>query len=174
MGKNDVTLVMDSGTAKVTVLKSSSRALFWFCRIVGIALIVLGLLLALAVPPVGIAFAALGVIFFVKLSKVKKTKVVSISSPRYTGGPTFGEWNAAVHKGIPQMERYERATHQDMELLDYNDETGFGRLRGSSGSVYVTSLDACSCEDFDKRSRPCKHIYFLAVKMGYSGDDFYM
>ena len=54
-----------------------------------------------------------------------------------------------------------------------NAETGFAEIQGSGSDSYLTSLDECTCPDFDKRGRPCKHIYFLAIQMGYTSDDFY-
>lgn len=31
---------------------------------------------------------------------------------------------------------------------------------------YVTTLDACSCPDFQERRLPCKHIYAVAIRQG--------
>jgi|GEM_PF-2160659 SWIM zinc finger. len=172
MGKNHTPLLVTSGNAKVTIMQSYSRGSSIFIRILASLLLFVSLLICLVNPIFGIIGIFIGVFLF-KNSNFKESTIVSISSPRYTGGPTFGEWNKAVHKGIPQMDRFERASHQNMVLLSYNDETGLGMLKSSSGGTYITGPDSCTCDDFSKRSRPCKHIYFVALKMGYSGDDFY-
>ena len=175
MRKNETLKVIDSGNAKVTVIEARSRVGPFMFRLLGVLFVILGLLMLIFATFMGVPFIALGVLFITKVAKSAKTKIVSVESidtPRYTGGPTFGTWNVAVHKGIPQMERFERGSRQDMVLLNYNDETGYGAVQ-SSDSFYGVSLDACSCPDFEKRSRPCKHIYFLATKMGYTGENFY-
>lgn len=105
--------------------------------------------------------------------KPKIKDIPSITSQRYTGGSTFGQWHPKVHHGAAQRDRFERSGHEYMELRAYNDETGFGEIYSSSDHTYITSLDDCSCPDFEKRSQPCKHIYFLARKMGYTDDEFY-
>ncbi len=143
-------------------------------KIGGIVLVILGLLCL----PQGLIFIGLGalLLWLAKKkgpSKPKTKDIGSISSQRYTGGSTFGEWHPKVHRGAAQKDRFERSGHEYMELRAFNDETGFGEIYSASGHTYITSLDACSCPDFDKRSQPCKHIYFLARKMGYTDDDFY-
>lgn len=143
-------------------------------KIGGIILVILGLLCL----PQGVIFIALGALLFWWAkkkgpSKPKSKDIPSISSQRYTGGSTFGQWHPKVHRGAAQRDRFERSGHEYMELRAYNDETGFGEIYSSSDHTYITSLDACSCPDFDKRSQPCKHIYFLARKMGYTDNDFY-
>lgn len=37
---------------------------------------------------------------------------------------------------------------------------------GYSKGIYKTTLKKCSCPDFQKRHRPCKHMYFLADQCG--------
>ena len=58
-------------------------------------------------------------------------------------------------------------------LISYDVDTGTAEVSGSTGTKYTTTLDYCSCPDFEKRSKPCKHIYFLALQMGYTSEDFY-
>lgn len=143
-------------------------------KIGGIILVILGLLCL----PQGLIFIGFGALLLWMAkkkgpSKPKTKDIGPISSQRYTDGSTFGEWHPKVHRGAAQRDRFERSGHEYMELRAFNDETGFGEIYSSSGHTYITSLDACSCPDFDKRSQPCKHIYFLARKMGYTNDDFY-
>lgn len=54
-------------------------------------------------------------------------------------------------------------------LIDRNDL--FGYFQGSHGK-YETFLDTCSCGDFIRSKRPCKHIFRLAMELGVMGDGF--
>jgi len=40
------------------------------------------------------------------------------------------------------------------------------RIKSSSGKTYEVTLDNCSCEDFYRTGRPCKHMYRLALELG--------
>lgn len=146
-----------------------------FFRIVGAFLIVAGALLALVTPLAGLLFAALGAwAAFWFPQKIQPTKkFLRFAGTPCAGNHTFGHWNPKVHAGQAQLERFERAVHQPMAILSYNSESGFAEIKGASSDSYMTSLDECTCPDFDKRSSPCKHIYFLAIQMGYTSDDFY-
>lgn len=50
---------------------------------------------------------------------------------------------------------------------------GSAEILGTCGESYETTLDTCTCEDFQRRGLPCKHIYKLALARGYSPDAFY-
>ena len=145
------------------------------CKVFGVVFFVLGFPMVLLFPLLGLVLlAGSAVLFFWVPKRIKpKRKFVGFSAPVLGGSPTFGGWNAAVHKGQSQVDRFERAAHQDMEILEWIPQTGFARVKGSGGEIYLTSLDFCGCPDFEKRGRPCKHIYFLAQQMGYTSDDFY-
>lgn len=39
------------------------------------------------------------------------------------------------------------------------------QIKGKSG-IYTVTLDSCTCEDFRRRQRPCKHMLRLALEMG--------
>lgn len=173
MGKAAQAAVVEENGAVYEYIPPRSEA--FSCRFFGVAFIVLGLLLVLALPPFGLFFAVCGCVlcFLIPKCLKPKRKFISFAAHPCAGSPTFGEWDASVHKGQAQIDRFERAAHQDVEILEWIPETGFARLKGSGGDVYLTSLDFCACPDFEKRSRPCKHIYFLARQMGYSSDDFY-
>lgn len=151
------------------------RAAPLLCRVFGVAFFVLGLPMVLVFPPLGLILLAGGVtLFFAAPKRIKpKRKFMGFSALSLGGNPTFGGWNAAVHEGQSQVDRFERAAHQDVEILEWIPQTGFARVKGSGGEIYLTSLDHCACPDFEKRGRPCKHIYFLAQQMGYTSEDFY-
>ena len=144
-------------------------------RILGVILAVIGALFVLMAPIPGAILFAIGVAFVAWIPKrIKPTKkFVSFADHPCAGHHTFGSWNARVHNGQAQVDRFEKAMHQPMAILSYNADTGLAEIQGSGSDSYLTSLNECTCPDFDKRSRPCKHIYFLAIQMGYTSDDFY-
>ena len=39
-------------------------------------------------------------------------------------------------------------------------------IHSESGNTYQTTLNHCSCDDFSYRSKPCKHMYRLALELG--------
>lgn len=145
-----------------------------FCKVFGWTYIVLGLVLAIALPPVGLIMAAVGaaMVFWLPKKFHSKKDFLSFAGSPCAGHHTFGNWNPKVHSGQAQIDRFEKAAHQPMKILSYN-EHNFAKIQGSGDNWYLTSLDVCSCPDFEKRGRPCKHIYFLAIQMGYTSDDFY-
>jgi hypothetical protein len=62
----------------------------------------------------------------------------------------WGGWDMRVHASLQQKVRQHRA----YQILD-----------GDSGnpSKYTTTLESCSCPDFQERNLPCKHIYHSAL-----------
>lgn len=151
----------------------------------GIALIVLGVLTL----PFGIPLIIVGVL----LMKRTKTENSTMSPPEQAldidtvdaptptvslnplpdtiTGATFGSWDTSVHLADGQLFRFGRAVYGDFDIRPFSKE--IVKITGSKGTVYHTSLDTCDCPDFEKRHLPCKHIYSLALSLGYSIDDFY-
>ena len=48
--------------------------------------------------------------------------------------------------------------------MDKEHETGV--FYGSGKEPYQASLASCTCNDFVKRKKPCKHIFRLAMELG--------
>ena len=67
----------------------------------------------------------------------------------------------------------DRALFQNIVIRSYDPATGSAEILGTRGEVYKTDLDRCTCEDFQRRGLPCKHIYKLALARGYSVDAFF-
>lgn len=63
----------------------------------------------------------------------------------------WGGWDNQVHVSQDQKIRQARA----YEMLDENSH---------EMSKYTTTLESCTCPDFQARKLPCKHIYFLALQ----------
>lgn len=77
----------------------------------------------------------------------------------------WNKWDADVHEKNGQLKRLERATvyGSGMRLLQYNSLRGIAKIKGDSGSIYLTSGERCSCPDYRERLLPCKHMYKLCV-----------
>lgn len=88
-------------------------------------------------------------------------------------GVTFGSWDVSIHGADGQDVRFDRAQFQNLSIWSYNSATGEAEILGTRGILYITTLDSCTCDDFQRRGLPCKHIYKLALAMGYSMDAFY-
>lgn len=70
------------------------------------------------------------------------------------------------HTKPSQRQRWERAL-KDCSLVKMLDaEQGVALIKGRRGGEYVASLLNCSCPDFQKRMKPCKHMYLLASHFG--------
>lgn len=79
---------------------------------------------------------------------------------------------------VADQQRYYRATHQNLRILS-EENIGPNRiyyyLLGSTGAKYhidfneANSNITCTCPDFVKRKRRCKHIIYLLIHRNRSG-----
>lgn len=74
----------------------------------------------------------------------------------------WNRWNRS-HSSPDQITRQKRA--YGCYIFSVDAVTGEGRMTGS-GLVYDVSLASCTCFDFQKRHKPCKHMYRLAMELG--------
>lgn len=72
-------------------------------------------------------------------------------------------WDASVHQAEGQADRMCRALEQGLPVLG-RSKSGAYIVQGSTGTPYEVTFGSCTCEDFDRRRLPCKHIYSLAMK----------
>lgn len=100
-----------------------------------------------------------------------KVALSAIPLPATISGETFGSWDSSIHLARGQLQRFGRAFYSNFQ--PGRTVKGTAEIVGSRGNVYHTSLNHCSCSDFEKRHLPCKHIYGLALSLGYSADSFY-
>lgn len=63
-----------------------------------------------------------------------------------------------------QYDRYHRAVDCRIISIDYNKNSAI--FKGTSEPQYKVTLDSCTCMDFQRRHRPCKHMYRLAHELG--------
>lgn len=80
----------------------------------------------------------------------------------------FGPWEIPEDEFVPEAGRYERAKFlPNKRILWYNAEEERAQIAGQKGGVYSVSLENCTCLDFCARELPCKHMIWLALKLGH-------
>lgn len=70
------------------------------------------------------------------------------------------------HDKPEQQKRWMKAAKDCSLVKMLDDVQGVAVVKGNRGGEYTTSLVMCSCSDFAKRHKPCKHMYFLAHHLG--------
>ena len=76
-------------------------------------------------------------------------------------------WDNNIHSEKPQIERQGRAMYYPF-TFEINENEKTATFSSSTDLPYYnTSLSSCDCYDFQERKLPCKHIYRLAVELGY-------
>lgn len=82
-------------------------------------------------------------------------------------GPTFSEYQIFQDLGSKdalQNERLYAACFGEISLLPPISVSC--SVRGEHGEVYKTTLKSCTCKDYQVRRHPCKHMYYLALRLG--------
>ena len=80
----------------------------------------------------------------------------------------FDSLDVSLHQEPDQIRRRLSAKKiKDENITDCGD---YYSIIGSSGDVYHTSSNICSCFDFANRNLPCKHIYRFALDHGQIED----
>lgn len=80
---------------------------------------------------------------------------------------SFDKWDSSIHDTPEQIKRRINACKiksSDIEL-DFNHSSAI--IVGSGEEPYHVTLDNCTCYDFLSRDLPCKHIYRLALELGF-------
>ena len=72
---------------------------------------------------------------------------------------SFFSSDDSLHKEEDQLKRIKSALKLRMDSVDFANQTGHIKN-------YDVSLDKCTCMDFGRRRKPCKHIYRLAIELG--------
>lgn len=79
----------------------------------------------------------------------------------------FGNWDNGVHKDYEQFKRIVNAQKIKDKDVTVDEETQSCEVVGSAKEPYKATLNNCTCPDFAMKHKPCKHIYYLAIKFGY-------
>lgn len=88
------------------------------------------------------------------------SKVVEVS--------TFTDFPPEFHEEIEQLRRRVNAKKIKADKIVKTDSCYL--VTGSSGDVYQTTLESCTCFDFASRQMPCKHMYRIALDNGLIDD----
>lgn len=64
-----------------------------------------------------------------------------------------------LHEDSEQRKRQKSALSLKMDSVNIEQQTGIIK-------DYEVSLDCCTCVDFSRRHKPCKHMYCLAMELG--------
>lgn len=83
---------------------------------------------------------------------------------------TFGSWSPESHDGLDQLKRICSARKISANKITVDKDTETAVVSGSSSTPYNVTLNHCDCGDFSIRNLPCKHIYRLALDLGYLSD----
>lgn len=70
-----------------------------------------------------------------------------------------------IHDQPEQLKRLDSAKSAKLTPIKIDTDDFYGYFTGSSGK-YETFLDHCSCIDYNRRKKPCKHMYRLAIELG--------
>lgn len=80
---------------------------------------------------------------------------------------SFANWDDDLHQNYEQIKRINSAKSISSSKITLNNEKETAIFVGSGSEPYVTTLNDCDCVDFIRRGLPCKHIYRLALELGY-------
>ena len=78
----------------------------------------------------------------------------------------FGDKKKKIHDDFEQIKRITFTQRIKPENIKLNETNQTAKLYGSSG-IYDVTLNSCTCYDFESRNLPCKHIYKLALDLGF-------
>lgn len=78
---------------------------------------------------------------------------------------TFGSWPQSIHDDPEQQKRINSATGSAVSPDSVDSEKQMCFISGSGKNPYIVRLDNCTCNDFQRRGLPCKHIYRLAAEL---------
>lgn len=73
-------------------------------------------------------------------------------------------WSSDIHISDHAKKRIMSAKSAKLTPIKIDTIDLYGYFQGSSGR-YETFLDKCSCIDFVRNKKPCKHIYRLAMEL---------
>lgn len=82
----------------------------------------------------------------------------------------FGNWEASIHDEAEQIKRICSGQKLPASKVQVQKDTQSALFQGSSDEPYETTLDNCTCMDASIRRLPCKHMYRLALELGFLND----
>lgn len=79
--------------------------------------------------------------------------------------PAFGPWTEHA-ADADEEKRLASAQQSKTSPISIDKEHETGVFYGSGKEPYQTSLASCTCNDFVRRKKPCKHVFRLAMELG--------
>lgn len=79
---------------------------------------------------------------------------------------SWPDWEYSLHSNKSQIDRQGWAMNYPFTFNVNKDAESAVFSSTSILPYYDTTLRSCTCEDFEMRRLPCKHIYRLAVELG--------
>lgn len=70
-------------------------------------------------------------------------------------------WGAKELSSPDQQNREKRSKTEKINCIEYDNEKLFCRIHGSTDDIYYVTPRNCTCADFERREKPCKHMYYL-------------
>ena len=64
------------------------------------------------------------------------------------------------------LHKFVKAVDEDIEITTGIEVTTYVKSASNEKMFYKVSLDSCDCPDCQSRKKPCKHMLFLAMKVG--------
>lgn len=104
-------------------------------------------------------------VVIVLVCAVSSAKRKSEINASVSSGKIFYKYNENIHSEKRQQERIARAYSETMTVRDVKNDYS-GTIKSESGQFYLVSLDMCTCPDFRKTGKPCKHMYYFARFIG--------
>ena len=80
---------------------------------------------------------------------------------RYFQSPSFDDYLNSI-----RSDRFIKTFDEYMEVLPGISVTAQVTSASEEDVFYTVTLDSCTCPDFKSRENPCKHMLFLAMRIG--------
>ena len=90
----------------------------------------------------------------------------SEDKPENTESTIEPSYYLPVNSEPEQIKRQKRAMTRQCKPLSINFDNKTGVFPSSSSGTYYVSTVSCTCPDFIKRRKPCKHMYRLLDELG--------
>lgn len=97
------------------------------------------------------------ILFVFLVKKGEKMEKKALESDRI-----FSNYDDAIHQEPAQQDRIQRSIEHNLSMKSMLSSGYSGKVIGTTGNVYLVSLNKCTCQDFKRRRLPCKHMYYLA------------
>lgn len=93
----------------------------------------------------------------ISYSEDKQENVESTTEPSYY---------LPINSDPEQIKRQKRAMTRQCKPLSINFDNKTGVFSSSSSGTYLVTTTSCTCPDFVRRRKPCKHMYRLLNELG--------